>query len=142
MRTGVSPWISGFQSCVASYLWIVLVLLLPFMGWGATIQSNGTGGGNWNAGGSWNGGVMPAPGDNVLILVGDQINATTSQSCVNLQINGSLNFNTNGVTISPTGNLTFSGTGSILGSNASRSLNVTGNMFSLSGAAAASQVST
>lgn len=100
----------------------------------ATIQSNGTGGGNWNLGTSWNGGSAPLSTDHVIILAGDIINATTNQSCVNLRIDGTLNFNTNSVTVSPSGNLTYSGIGSITGSNAARSLNVTGDFYSLSGA--------
>lgn len=100
----------------------------------ATIQSNGTGGGNWNLGTSWTGGSVPLSTDDIIILSGDQINATSNQSCANLRIDGTLNFNTNSVTISPSGNLTFSGTGSITGSNAARSLNVTGDLYSLTGA--------
>jgi len=57
----------------------------------ATIQSNGTGGGNWSSGSSWNGGVMPAVGvDDAVILNGDTITKDTaahaSKDCLNLSI--------------------------------------------------------
>ena len=120
---------------------IRIALLISLTAWlststsmGATIQSNGTGGGNWNLGTSWSGGSVPLAGDDVIIMPGDQINATTSQSCTNLEIRGVLNFGTNSVTISASGNLTFSGTGSTTGNNATRSLNVTGNLLVLTGA--------
>lgn len=109
-------------------------MLIAQLSMASTITSNGTGGGNWNLPGSWSGGV-PGAGDDVVILAGDQINVTTSQSCNNLQIAGTLTFNTASKTITVNGDLTFSGTGTINGSaSTSKSINVSGNLYSLSGA--------
>lgn len=95
----------------------------------ATIQSTGTGG-NWNAGGSWVGGVVPVAADDVIIVAGATINATTSQTCASLRIEGILNHNTNNMTTTVSGNITFAGTGSIAGGDVTRNVNVGGNLAS------------
>lgn len=124
----------GWRLALKVFLAGVLYFLLALQAFGATVQSNGTGGGDWNNPASWSGGSVPLAGDDVIILAGDQINATSSQSCTHLEIRGILNFGTNSVTISVSGNLTLSGTGSTTGNQNSRSLNVSGNLNSLTGA--------
>jgi len=130
---GTNSSLAGCEKLICCILLIIVSLGLQEAN-AAIIQSNGTGGGDWNAGSSWSGGFTPLATDDVIILAGDVINANSNQTCVNLQISGSLNFNTNSVTITVNGNLTFSGSGSTSNGSASRSLNVNGNLLSLTGA--------
>ena len=46
----------------------------------AAINSNGTGGGNWNVIASWAGGAVPGAGDTATILTGDTITVTANQA--------------------------------------------------------------
>lgn len=122
MRGKLIPWLTAIFMAFGPYIFA------------QTILSNGTGGGAWNLGASWSGGIAPGAGNDVVILAGDVITATTSQPCTNLTVAGTLSFNTNSVTISPSGNLTVTGAFAITGSNANRNLNVAGNLLSASGA--------
>lgn len=93
---------------------------------GAVRQSNGTGGGNWGTASTWQGGVVPAAGDDVIILAGDAVNMNVNATCASLAIQGTLNANTNTRTITVSGSLTMSGAGAITGGAASRVIAVNG----------------
>lgn len=64
----------------------------------ASINSNGTGGGNWSAGASWSGGVAPVIGDKATILAGDTITVNTTglgggdDTSTGVNVNGILRF--------------------------------------------------
>ena len=75
------------------------------------IQSNGSGGGNWNNASTWQGGTIPDTGDDVIILGTDAVNLNGSRTIQSLTINhgGTLNQNDNRV-LTLTGNLTNHGT--------------------------------
>jgi len=93
----------------------------------AIITSNGTGGGSFTVGASWAGGIIPAAGDDVVILAGDVIifnPGTASRTCLSLTLNGTLNFNTNTKTLNVTTFFTTTGNGIVIGANANRILNV------------------
>lgn len=69
---------------------LICLFLLTFFalgGWrmwqvpGASITSNGTGGGNWHTPASWSGGVVPGNGDQGVIANGDKITCEISQTC-------------------------------------------------------------
>ena len=44
----------------------------------STIESNGTGGGNWNDSTTWSGGIIPTPNDKVIIKSGDTVTVSFS----------------------------------------------------------------
>jgi hypothetical protein len=61
----------------------------------APINSNGTGGGNWDVGASWVGGVSPGVLDDVTVVAGDLITMTQPESCKSINVsngNGRLNY--------------------------------------------------
>ena len=53
---------------------------------GGTIESNGTGGGDWSVGATWNGAVVPTACDNVIIKAGDAVTVNNDYSCSDLEI--------------------------------------------------------
>ena len=61
----------------------------------ATITSTAAGG-NWNLGSSWVGGVVPGPGDDVIIVSGATITLTTDAQCNDITNEGTLNYFNNG----------------------------------------------
>ena len=75
-------------------------LLLPTNIYGQ-IQSNGTGGGDWNTGTTWQGGVVPDSSSNVVILGTDSVFLTSEGRCLNLTMNAAaiLNVNSSGLSI-------------------------------------------
>ncbi len=74
------------------------------------IESNGSGGGNWNAGSSWAGGVVPQPTNSVRIINNDVIVLNGSESIDNIIIttNATLRQNDNRV-LTITGDFTNDG---------------------------------
>lgn len=54
----------------------------------ATIETNGTGGGDWSNGSTWSGGLLPATGDDVIIKPGDHLTVSGSVTCANLRMQG------------------------------------------------------
>ena len=90
---------------------IVLLSLISIHSLGASIASNGTGGGIWSSGTSWLGGVVPGIGDNAAIKNGDIITVTSSVTVDNLNISGNsgLTIN-NGITLTSSGQLYIYGT--------------------------------
>lgn len=103
------------------------ILLFTLTSKAALITSNGTGGGSFTAGGSWAGGVIPAAGDDVLILAGDVISfnpGTATRTCLSLTLNGTLNFTTNGKTLNVTTFFTTTGNGIVIGTNPARVMNI------------------
>lgn len=60
-----------------AYALIIGLLICPIA---FAINSNGTGGGDWDAGASWTGGVAPANGDTAVILNGDDISMNEDMS--------------------------------------------------------------
>ena len=73
----------------------------------ASIQSNGTGGGNWDVGASWTGGVSPGSGDDVTIQLGDTITMTQAEAANTVANNGLLDFDV--YTLTVTGVFTHDG---------------------------------
>lgn len=71
---------------IASYFFISIWILFTVNLY-SQIQSNGTGGGNWDSTATWQGGVVPGSSDNVVILGTDTVVVTNSQSCANLTMN-------------------------------------------------------
>ena len=63
---------------------IVLLSLISIHSFGANINSNGTGGGDWSLGSSWLGGVVPGAGDQAFIVNGDNITVSSAASILNL----------------------------------------------------------
>lgn len=53
---------------------------------GATITSNGTGGGNWNVAATWTGSVVPTATDDAVIADGDVVTVTAAATCNKLTI--------------------------------------------------------
>jgi len=96
---GLSSVLAGSQATVA----------------GASITSNGTGGGNWSLTSTWAGGVVPGSADNVVIKDGDVVTvnqaATINALTVGEGVSGTLNFDgtsrtmivTNGITVATGG---------------------------------------
>lgn len=58
-----------------------------------TIQSNGTGGGDWDSTATWQGGVVPGTLDSVVVLVGDSVHFSSAipESCQSLTVLGTFN---------------------------------------------------
>lgn len=67
----------------------------------AQIQSNGTGGGDWNTGSTWVGGIVPTSSDDVVIVSGDSVSLVAAGSCagLTLQANAKLALNAASLTI-------------------------------------------
>lgn len=63
--------------------YIIPIPLIP----GATINSNGTGGGGATTGSSWNGGTAPTTGDDAVILSGDTIQTDANWTVDNVTVN-------------------------------------------------------
>jgi hypothetical protein len=63
-------------SSLVTLLAVALPLILPSPAIAATIQSNGTGGGEWTTASTWQGGVVPGQNDTVIVLSGDTITHT------------------------------------------------------------------
>lgn len=66
-----------------------------------TIESNGTGGGDWNDGSTWSGGFIPTSNDKVIIKSGDTVNVTFS---IYLEFFGSITIEQGGkliITVTP-----------------------------------------
>jgi len=65
------------------------------------IQSNGTGGGNWDSTSTWQGGVVPDSTSNVVILGTDSVFLTSAGRCLNLTLNAGakLALNASGLSI-------------------------------------------
>lgn len=116
------------------FIFLTVVYFFATSAYAQTILSNGTGGGNWNVGTSWQGGIVPGAGNDVIIQPGDQIVLTSNQACTNLEVQGTLNLNTNDRTLSINNNLIFSGISAITGNNATRTINVNNNLVINSGA--------
>ncbi len=83
------------------------------------IQSNGTGGGDWNTGTTWQGGTIPGAADNVVILATDTVTLAAAGSCANLTLNAgaTLSLNASGLVIpgtswsfDPTSTVIYNGT--------------------------------
>ncbi len=94
----------------------------------AQIQSNGTGGGDWNSTTTWQGGVVPSAADSVVILATDSVFVLANSSCAgllvqaggkvglaaklsatNIQLNGKLSVHAD--TLNATGSVTVGGSG-------------------------------
>ena len=70
-------------------LFTLLMLVVLFTtNLSSQIQSNGTGGGDWNTIATWQGGVIPGASDNVVILGTDTVTLAAAGSCANLTLNG------------------------------------------------------
>ncbi len=74
-------------------------------------NSNNTGGGNWNDPASWSGNAIPTSSGNVVILSGDIITISSTQSCKSITINtgGTLKVIT-GANLTTSANITTKGT--------------------------------
>jgi hypothetical protein len=87
-------------------LYFLSFLLLSLKATPATINSNGTGGGNWNTGGTWSGGSVPTAGSDVVIQNGDNVminaNVANNLNSITISATGTLTINTNAVTFSVT----------------------------------------
>lgn len=123
---------------------ILSVCLSPALYSQGVFESNVSPSGNWNDSGNWtlvsgsDADGIPDANDDVTILSGDQINiaAAGTTSVDDLTITGTLNFPSNGRTLSVGGNLTMTGTSTVTGNNSNRNLSVTGNFNVSSGATA------
>lgn len=89
----------------------------------AVIQSNGTGGGDWDAGATWDGGSVPGVGDDAQIVSGDTVTVNVNQTtdsfaALTIDDGGHLQWATGGTyelhhsgTATVNGQLTMDGTG-------------------------------
>lgn len=66
---------------------LFVMLGLCIVGTQAQIQSNGTGGGDWNTGSTWIGGAVPGAGDNVVIQGSDVVTLAAAGTCADLTMN-------------------------------------------------------
>ena len=74
------------------------------------IESNGTGGGNWNNAATWIGGIVPTDGNNVRIQAADAVNLNGSRTINNLEIeSGATLIQNDNRVLTLTGNLTNNG---------------------------------
>ena len=86
---------------------LVLLGSLSQESFAVPIESNGSGGGNWNLGGSWNGGVVPSDSDSITIKRGDTVTITDSRTISSV---GSITIESGGtLNIAVTGSLTNQG---------------------------------
>lgn len=67
------------------YTLAVLMLIAASLA-SAQIQSNGTGGGDWNSTTTWQGGVVPSATDSVVILGTDSVYVLVNSSCAGLLV--------------------------------------------------------
>jgi len=70
-------------------------------------------GGNWNANTTWIGGSIPTATDNVIIATGAIVDLTATGACLNLNVNGTLHFNTLNIAFVSTGITTVLSGGTI-----------------------------
>ena len=70
-------------------------------------------GGNWNANTTWIGGSIPTTTDNVIIATGAIVDLTATAACLNLNVNGTLRFNTINIAFVSTGITTVLSGGTI-----------------------------
>ena len=75
---------------------LVLLLLISGFGYAATIESNGTGGGDWADADTWEGTNVPVAGDDIIINSGDIVtileNISINGDSVHIDIYGQLRF--------------------------------------------------
>src|SRR5436190_16637850 len=81
-------------------------LLVPSVAF--AINSNGSGGGNWNSTATWSGGVVPAGADDVVIVGNDTVTVTDTRSAASITFNSGSGSRT--LRVSTGGDLTVTGT--------------------------------
>ena len=106
----------------------------------ATINSNGTGGGNWSSTSTWSGGVLPGTGDVATIVGSDNVVIDSNQSVGGITNTGNTSYismttGTWTLTVANTTGITYSGT------NASGFIRVSGGTLTISGTACTTVVS-
>jgi len=67
---------------------IIVFLFYSNLSIAATFTSNGTGGGNWNNLATWNSTVLPGPGDDIIIAVGDIVTVNVNATVLSIHFNG------------------------------------------------------
>ncbi len=127
---------------------LLLCLVVRQAMYAQAVYESNVSNGDWDDSGSWvlasgspadgDGDGVPDSNDDVTILSGHTINIAVAgtTSVDDLTITGTLNFPSNGRTLSVGGNLTMTGTSSVTGNNNNRILNVTGTFNVSSGATA------